>query len=613
MKKVHMIIITLIIILLIACVGFSVLYFATDIFKSDKEMFVKYAGQVDLKDFINLEEYSNYLERTENESHSDNAEINITLSRGDQEVNEKIKISGNSDPVNSRANYDISVNQGDQALLEMNYLKVQDFNGILFKNIVNQYIVLENNNLKEFATKMGTQDVESVPDKIELNNKLLDINNEEVNAVVSKYLTIAIEEIPADNFYKLEKADITLGDNSVEADGFGADVKLKDLQKILIKVFENARDDEQLFNIVKKVNSNVTVEDYQNYIDENIEQISGEIPDEENVKVLTISVYKQGKQTVKLDINIIENETDNIEIAIEKNNDETILRLSSVDVGYNSDSQIIFEVAKTSNSEQQENYNITISTFINGEEETRYDINLSRTGLLNANNFGLKFAIKFTSKEGIVENIELANTTNFTSVPEIEEFKEGNHLVINNLSQEQIINLFTNLGNMLSEKLKDEMLISIVRDLPTINKELYEEANKATQNTQNAIEQEQNLSSGEIQINGQTYNSVEEYVNSNTDANTNANANTDPDPISQLNAQAIQVFNSQFTVYEGTRKGAEIKSLQRMIETNNISNTEHIVTYTGVESEKTVATKTYKVSFEKDAQGYINKVIVEEN
>ena len=42
MKKVQILIISLVIILVLGCATFATLYFATDIFKSEKEMFYKY-------------------------------------------------------------------------------------------------------------------------------------------------------------------------------------------------------------------------------------------------------------------------------------------------------------------------------------------------------------------------------------------------------------------------------------------------------------------------------------------------------------------------------------------------------------------------------------------
>ncbi len=93
MKKVQILIITLVTILLIGCVSFAVLYYTTDIFKSNKDLFVKYAGQIDFKNFINLEEYNNYSKRAKTEGHGNEGEFSIKLSQEDQIIDESIKYS----------------------------------------------------------------------------------------------------------------------------------------------------------------------------------------------------------------------------------------------------------------------------------------------------------------------------------------------------------------------------------------------------------------------------------------------------------------------------------------------------------------------------------------
>jgi len=66
-------------------------------------------------------------------------------------------------------------------------------------------------------------------------------------------------------------------------------------------------------------------------------------------------------------------------------------------------------------------------------------------------------------------------------------------LVINGLEPEQITNLFTNLGAMLGEKLKDEMFVTLITNLTTVNNQIIDRAEQTMQETEEAIEQEQQL------------------------------------------------------------------------------------------------------------------------
>ena len=68
MKKIQILIITLVAVLVLGCTTFAVLYFATDIFKksNNKEMFHKYIEQVNLKGFVNDDFKAKYSERLKN-------------------------------------------------------------------------------------------------------------------------------------------------------------------------------------------------------------------------------------------------------------------------------------------------------------------------------------------------------------------------------------------------------------------------------------------------------------------------------------------------------------------------------------------------------------------
>lgn len=512
MKKIQILIITLVAILTSGCATFAVLYFATDIFKSDKALFYKYASQIDLKEFLDLESYNNYQKRLENEGHGNEGEFTIDLAQGEETINESIKYAGYSDPVNKKSNCEISINKDSEELLAINYLKDEDLYGLQFKDIVNQYIVLENNNLKEFASKIGVENTDNIPDKIE-DTKLSEyINYEELKPLVNKYLNTIIEAIPEDNYSKIEKEKISLGDKTLEADGYQIKLKTKDIQSILKKVLESAKNDEQLLKLINKLsNANITFEDYQNYIDEILTDISGEISKEENVDCVAITVYKQGKNTVKLSaVSLIEEDID-LEVSLNKTDNGLMLEYNSknkintyfndeeFDLDGNENSQYaydtfntveesIIKIKKTINSSEQENFEFNIIQKSNEEETGNYNITLSRTGALTSNNVTFSILIPITLEDENI-NIEFKNTTNFSATPQLEEFIEGNHLVINEVPAEQLNNLFTNLGNKIADKLQNEMFISLIAN----SANMMENTEINNGNIQDAIEEERLL------------------------------------------------------------------------------------------------------------------------
>lgn len=93
MKKTQILIISLVAVLVLGITSFAVIYFATDTFKSDKDMFYKYAKQMELKEFINLEEYNNYLKRLETQGHGNEGEFSLGFTQGEETIKESIKYS----------------------------------------------------------------------------------------------------------------------------------------------------------------------------------------------------------------------------------------------------------------------------------------------------------------------------------------------------------------------------------------------------------------------------------------------------------------------------------------------------------------------------------------
>ena len=169
MKKMQITIIALAIVLLLGCATFATLYFATDIFKSDKEMFYKYISQIRIGDIIATDEYSRYQERVKNENNTNKGNVSINVKGNNEEViNEEFDFETKSKPGENFASAKINMKQNDEKKLTIDYLRNEDLYGLRFEDLIKQYIVLENNNLKEFAQKLGIENTDNIPNKLEI-------------------------------------------------------------------------------------------------------------------------------------------------------------------------------------------------------------------------------------------------------------------------------------------------------------------------------------------------------------------------------------------------------------------------------------------------------------
>ena len=571
MKKIQILIITLVIVLVLGCATFATLYFATDIFKSNKNMFYKYISQISVGDTLVADEYSKYLERLKNEDNTNKGNVSISIKGNNEEViNEEFDFETKSKPGEDFASAKIDMKQNDEKKLTIDYLRNEDLYGLRFEDIIKEYIVLENNNLKEFAQKLGIENTDNIPNKLEIQDKVVMGEEEQkaIEQILTKYMNIAIEQIPNENYSKLKKESITLDDKELNADGYQLTINGDLLKEILINVLNSMKEDEEVYNLVSKLSeTEFKLESYKETIQSSIDAIS-----QENIKInISLKVYKQGKKTVKL-VGIIEPEEGNgkIELSVEKNQDkyDLLLDITSDD----SKTNIIFNLNKNVDSQEKEDILCSILINKDNEEVANATIEILREGRLDSQNIKDSFKIDINSlTEDMNINIAYDNTKSFGENIETEKFKEDDYAIINQFDAEQISNLTRNVITMIYEKIDEEKTVFGVVTTITLNNSLFETARKATINSQEAQERELQL----------------------------------------VENQLIEVFNIRFTPYEGIQSGASVKTLISAIEQNNITDPTHKIDYnstiTSIESSKK-----YNISFEKDSEGYISKVIIEE-
>ena len=208
MKKGLKIAIIIVVILLILTLGgIAFVYFFTDTFKSDKQMFFKYLSQNSgASEIIQDSSLAKYEEKQKNSPYTTDAKF--TVVGNDVNLNNtSISYTGSTDKVNKYEYRNVNLNYSNTDTLSIHYLNMQDYYGIKIDNVVNKYIAIENNNLKDFLSKMGVaQDVvDQFPDKINFDN--LDFNlftEQEIATLKSKYSTILLNNLAESMFSRSE-------------------------------------------------------------------------------------------------------------------------------------------------------------------------------------------------------------------------------------------------------------------------------------------------------------------------------------------------------------------------------------------------------------------------
>lgn len=524
MKKNKIIIISLVAVLVLACITFAILFFATDIFKgksSNKEKFNEYISQIDIKKLVDLETLNSNMKRKKEEAYSTNGNLSINVNaNGEEYINEEFEYTTKVDPKNERESCEFNIKIDGETELTIDYLRNEDLYGILLKDIVDKYIALENNNLNQFVSNiMGDSSgiTVNVPSKIEIPEEYSEIINiEEIYQILSKYINIMLKEIPEENYSKIEKGNITVVDKTVDASGYSLKIDAQALNIMINKFLETLKTDEQVLNLINEITGKgYSSEEYQQKIDE----LSESITIEELEDIVNVIVFSNEKGIVKLEVVYGEN----LEIGIDKTENE----ISAIVNAISANGQILNFVA---NKNAEGKYKINCNITADGEEIT----------------------------------IKVAYDSNTTFNPDIkvEEFNESNYLLINDLSNEQIQNLFTNILKLLIEKTNIE--------------------------------------------NGIIGTTVSEIMTSNLNLTMNSQQMSN-----QASKQAMEIFNAKLSGFEGEQRGTIVKQLLTIVEATNSTNSEHTISCE-YDIEDIDSRGTYDISFEKDSEGYINEVIVEE-
>lgn len=140
-EKAKKIILVVIIILLILLGGMVYAYFATDIFKTPKQLFVKYlANNITQLSEFNLEPYNETFKKME--ENKTEIDLDIFDKLTPQEIN--IKYAG--DLKNEKESLVCEIKQDDEQVLQTNLAVTNDTYGIYLKGLHDKYLALENRN-----------------------------------------------------------------------------------------------------------------------------------------------------------------------------------------------------------------------------------------------------------------------------------------------------------------------------------------------------------------------------------------------------------------------------------------------------------------------------------
>lgn len=413
-------------------------YFGTDTFKTNKEIFYKYAKAEQMSQIFDVDSIKQTLTKMESESSEQNIDVNINASMYEQNVlnNANVSFKSKSNPLDNKAEVNVTFgNDNKKDVLEINGVYDKDKYGISFKDITQKYIALENKNLNAFWAKLGLTNIDM--DKIETSNsntKIVKALDEAKSNVTELFKKIS-EQTPKEKYANLGKTQIDLNGTNVETKAYELKLTKEELKQIYSSINIQESDSNEMINkIVKNLNN-------------------------ANFDFSQIIYVYEGK-LVRTEITMKDDNYGYIKITKDFESKDNSL---TIQITRPNETQVEIGIAKSEND--------------------KYTINL---GIISED---IEIFIDV--------NVEMKFNTNFTTT----ELTDKNSVVINDKSSEEIEQIAETVVKMTHEKEGIEStVLGIFYNLIEMQQNLFEKAKESAEQTNNAIEEERQLVQGSEQL-----------------------------------------------------------------------------------------------------------------
>lgn len=436
------------IIIILALAG-GLIYAKTDLFKPADKLFYKYLlGE---KTEFDYDEFLEEVKNAEEKEYSSNGEINANIDMQSisayarnnlNNINKfKIEFEQKNKPNENKMSSNIKLSYDNKDVVEADLVKNSDIYGIQSDIMHDKYIVVENNNLKELAKKLGI-DEENIPDKFEQVEAydLLYVSKEDRKEIVDKYKQVVNNKIGKDKYTAEKNVETEINGEKVKTNTYKLTITEKEVYETIKSILETAKDDEKTQELIiskyEMINKNVqnseelTKDNIKDYIDDLISDVDRELKyaSEDSMDII---VYVNKGKTVKIEAKESE-DTISAEF-FEKDNKNNIV-ISIEDYKLN----IEYELKEESNNK---NLKGTITILSDNEEQGKIDYEIAIKGTIGKgkNEITAKFNIE-ADEEKIELNIK--ENVNYDEKVTIEDLDSDKIVKLNDMSEDEIKDLF---------------------------------------------------------------------------------------------------------------------------------------------------------------------------
>lgn len=265
------------------------LFFFTDIFKSNKQLFFGYTSQIiQFEDgFIN-NNLRKYFQKKKSTSYENSGDIKFEVTVPELENklklanNFNISFSGKIDESNSKAEREITLNYSDDVNFPLIYRKNDQITGIQTNYIGKDFVAIRNDELltgyEELSKFTQMQEIE--------------ITNEEMQNLKTTYFDNMFNQIDDSKFSKVTEGELT---------GYKLTLTGEEFKNILVQILNTLKTDTDIIlkinSILENIGANQQID--EDFIVEMIDNINNDLELHNNVEM---TVFTSNRKVTRIDL-----------------------------------------------------------------------------------------------------------------------------------------------------------------------------------------------------------------------------------------------------------------------------------------------------------------------
>ena len=571
-------IIIIVLIVLVAIVG-CILFFATDLLKSDEILFKKYLAQdiqniAEVFDFKNEEMYLDYIKEND---YTENTDIDLSYieNENDQEEIYNIKTESINNITDKSYYKNIKINYGSEELSNIELLRQNEIYGFRLSDLVQQFVSIENATMYYVVTNLGYNG-NYFQEKMNIDEltfkELFYFSEEEIQKLKEDYFNVIFSDINSKSYSSKNKALITLyNQDSITAKQYTLTLSRTDLDKIYKKILNQALNDEIILSKLEKIDNEIKKIGFnepqgeslkEKYISKLTEKYNSIEYLGQNEEMITFNVFQSKGKTYRVSM-----KTDINEYIIDLNT-KNGTELSYKTVQLTQEGEDIFVYAFGKNADDSRH-------FIYEDNNQKLDI---KQGFSNHEN-SITSTGELLYKSNDISQIKVDLNTNmdFSEKKDV-PIKFNKNIILNNYESDVIDSVFSNLRERIIKRLEEKQSV----------------------------------------INTKMLNKITLWIDKKEEERISEEHNA-----SELKKQR---FNNKFILYEG--ENIEIETIKKLLDLagNNMSDYKiidnkqiKIMVESGVKNQEkadrimTILSNNdfnYNVNMEYNEEGYINAIMI---